>query len=447
MKLVKYFDAFLENTVNLNPSRMDLLDTRSTAITKFLKADEVFGLLLKTTIPQGSFAQRTIIRPQSDTGTFDADILVHLDPVPNWAPSEFVGKLYTALGRSSIYKDMRHRRTRCVYIDYADEFHVDLVPYVERDGGGWITNNKTNQFEFTDPKGFTGWLKDQHRTTDGNLIKVIRLLKFVRDTTWFGNPKSVILTTLVGERIAKTRKLFTPGCYADVPTTLKTVVDDLDDYVQQRSNLPPIIDPGGTGDRFDQRWDQQGYTLFRARCHSMRLKVDEAFDEDSVDASVQAWRAIFGPTFRAPATTKSATRGAIVLSEGRALPVTERFLDRDYGIPFVSTPHKVHMDGWVKRKDGFRHYWLSQERNKVGKWRTIQFRIESCTVPEPYTVFWKVRNTGAEADQAGALRGEISMGGALREESTAYSGAHWVECYIVKDDRCVAWARRAVNIP
>ena len=80
-------------------------------------------------------------------------MLVHLDPVPDWAPSEFVGKLYTALGRSSIYEDMRHRRTRCVYIDYADEFHVDLVPYVERDGGGYITNNKTNQFEFTDPKG------------------------------------------------------------------------------------------------------------------------------------------------------------------------------------------------------------------------------------------------------------------------------------------------------
>jgi hypothetical protein len=79
---------------------------------------------------------------------------------------------------------------------------------------------------------------------------------------------------------------------------------------------------------------------------------------------------------------------------GQSAAGNRAVLGRDYGIPFVSTPHEVQMDGWVKRKEGFRHYWLSQQRNKVGKWRTIQFRIESCTVPEPYTVYWKVRNTG-----------------------------------------------------
>jgi hypothetical protein len=168
MKLIKYFDAFLENTVNLNPARMELLDTRTTAIENFLRQDEVFGPLLKTTIPQGSFAQKTIIRPRPD-GTFDADMLVHLDPVPDWDACEYIGKLYTALGRSPIYAEMRHRRTRCVYIDYADEFHVDLVPYVESNGSGYITNRKTDDFELTDPKGFTGWLKDQHRITGGHL--------------------------------------------------------------------------------------------------------------------------------------------------------------------------------------------------------------------------------------------------------------------------------------
>ena len=49
---------------------------------------------------------------------------IDLDPMPDWDACEYVGKLYTALGRSSVYKDMRHRRTRCVYIDYADEFAV-----------------------------------------------------------------------------------------------------------------------------------------------------------------------------------------------------------------------------------------------------------------------------------------------------------------------------------
>jgi hypothetical protein len=77
---------------------------------------------------------KTIIRPRTD-GTFDADLLLHLDPKRGWDACEFVGKRYTALGRSLVYKEMRRRRTRCVYIDYADEFHVDLVPYSRTPSG------------------------------------------------------------------------------------------------------------------------------------------------------------------------------------------------------------------------------------------------------------------------------------------------------------------------
>jgi hypothetical protein len=446
MKLIKYFDAFLENAVNLNPSRMDLLDTRTAAITDFLKHDEVFGPLLKSTVQQGSYAQKTIIRPRADR-TFDADLLLHLDPMPDWAACDYVGKLYTALGRSAVYKDMRHRRTRCVYIDYADEFHVDLVPYVEFGGRGYVTNNKTDQFEHTDPKGFTGWLKDQHRIADGHLIKAIRLLKYVRDITWGFSVKSAILTTLVGERVGEIAKLLDTGCYADVPTTLKTVVDALDDYLQQRSLLPAIVDPGGTGDRFDERWDQAGYAAFRTKIHALRAKIDEAFDAEGIDAGLTAWQAVFGDAFKAPAPAASIDgRGALVVVEGKARPVTERFLDRDFGIPFSLDGHGVRMVGRVAPKNGFRHYPLPDHGNRVEKGRALIFEIKDCTVPGPYEVFWKVRNTGQEAQQAGCLRGEIKRGGQTLRETTAYTGPHWVECYVVRGGRCLAVARQAVDI-
>lgn len=447
MKLVRYFDSFLENTVNLNPSRMDLLNTRTSAITNFLKKDEVFGPLLEATIPQGSYAQKTIIRPRAD-GTFDADVLLHLDPKPGWEACEYVGKLYTALGRSGVYKEMRHRRTRCVYIDYADEFHVDLVPYVETSGNGYITNNKTNEFELTNPKGFTGWLKDQSRVTDGNLIKVIRLVKYLRDTTYGFNIKSVILTTLLGERVSQLAMTLDAGCYNDVPATLKKVVDDLDTYLQQNPYLPPIVDPGGTGDRFDRRWDQDGYASFRTKIHTLRDKVDTAFDAEGTEASLTAWQAVFGDGFKAPSATATsgASRGALVVVGGRSLPVTERFLDRDLDIPFVQNGYSVQMAGRVVRKDGFRHGRLPESGNRVGKGRDLVFEINACNVPEPYDVFWKVRNTGPEAQQAGSLRGEIRKGGRTHAESTLYSGPHWVECYIVKNGRCLARALQHVTI-
>jgi hypothetical protein len=445
VKLISYFDHFLVEKVNLNPTRMDLLDTRTTAITNFLTRDEIFGPLLKTTIPQGSFAQKTIIRPCAD-GTFDADVLVHLDPVPDWEWCEYVGKLYTALGRSPVYKEMRHRRTRCVYVDYADEFHVDLVPYVEIDGCGYITNRKTDSSELTDPKGFTGWLKDQHRVAGGNLIKVIRLFKHVRDITWGFSVKSVILTTLVGERVSVVAEMLDTGCYADVPSTLRKVVADLDDYLQANPLLPAIVDPSGTQDRLDERWDQAGYTTFRAKVRALRAKVDEAFYAVDRETSLAAWQAIFGAGFVAPPATASSSRSGLIVVRGKSLVSTERFLDKDFGIPFAQSGHSVTISGRVKAKDGFRSYRLADRNCRVEKRRSLLFEVESCSVPGPYDVYWKVRNTGREAETAGGLRGEIRKRGCVITEPTAYAGPHWVECYVVRDNRCLARATHPVNI-
>jgi hypothetical protein len=444
VKLVKHFDSFLDETVNLNPSRLDLLETRTTAIWNFLKKDPVIGPLLKARIKQGSWAQKTIIKPRPGGG-YDGDLLLHLDPVPDWDACEYVGKLYTALGKTSIYEGKRHRRTRCVYIDYADDCHVDLVPYVERNGSGYITNRKTDEFELTDPQGFTGWLKDQNRITNGHLLKAIRLLKHARDITYGFNVKSLIVTTLAGERFSATTPILEAGCFSDVPTTLKTVVDKLDDYLQANISMPAIVDPGGTNDRFDDRWDQDGYAAFRTRFHTLREKVDDAYDAATVAESETKWQLVFGTDFKAPPSIKKSSRGELIKVGSTVQPVTERFLDRDLGIPFVGG-HQVSMSGRVKLKKGFRAYRLSERSNQVEKQRDLVFEIHGCTAPGPYTVYWKVRNTGPEAERAGALRGDIRHGASFHNESTLYTGRHWVECYIVQNDCCVARARQPVIV-
>ncbi|MGY0603395.1 MAG: nucleotide-binding domain-containing protein, partial [Paraglaciecola chathamensis] len=65
-------------------------------------------------------------------------------------------------------------------------------------------------------------------------------------------------------------------------------------------------------------------------------------------------------------------------------------------------------------------------------------------VPQPFSVFWQVVNTGQEARDAGQLRGEISehsgnnSSDIFRTESTSFTGDHWVEGFVIKDGRCVA---------
>lgn len=100
--------------------------------------------------------------------------------------------------------------------------------------------------------------------------------------------KSVVFTILIGERASATAEVLDPGCYADVPSTLRKIVADLDAWLQARPSPPAIVDPGGTEDRFDRRWDQAGYSVFRDKIHRLHAKVDEAFYECDRDKSVTA---------------------------------------------------------------------------------------------------------------------------------------------------------------
>jgi len=92
------------------------------------------------------------------------------------------------------------------------------------------------------------------------------------------------------------------------------------------------------------------------------------------------------------------------------------------------------------RRDGFRTYDLSQWGNKVAKNRSITFTIKSSNVPEPYDVWWKVRNTGPEAIAQNMIRGQIVKddGGRSRREPTSFRSNHYVEVYIVKNGVVVA---------
>lgn len=64
----------------------------------------------------------------------------------------------------------------------------------------------------------------------------------------------------------------------------------------------------------------------------------------------------------------------------------------------------------------------------------------------PYEVYWKVKNHGSEALDAGQPRGDVVLGSTSRYESTSFVGSHYVEVYVVQDSVCVAMDRQPVII-
>ena len=443
MKLIAYFQHFMDATVNLNDDRLATLNERVDAISSVLRDHDVFGEFFLEVFPQGSFAQRTIIKPVGNR-EYDADVLLALKEHPEWTPAQYTAELKKAFESSSRYKGMAHKRTRCVYIDYADEFHVDVVPFVE--SRSQITNNKigyenTGGWEDTDPQGFTAWMEGKSRIVGGGRLQaVLRLLKYLRDSKTTFSIKSVLLTILVGERVDEWKTTFDTKYYSDLPTALVHILEDLDTWLQARPSLPAIYDPAGTGQNYSERWNQDGYANFRKQISYYAGKVREAYDTTDKAASLAAWQAVFGTGFTAPPATE--TKTALTSS---APAVREQFIDRTQGIR-VELSGGVRLVGRVRAAGVQRAYDLPTRGDRVGKNRYIDFRLEDCTVPAPYDIYWKVKNSGQEALDEGQPRGEIERGGPTRYEHTAYVGSHYVEVYIVKDGVCVARDRQPVII-
>ena len=445
MTIVAAFEAFLADVVNLNQTRLDLLDARVTAIVNELKKDAVIGPMYQAHIPQGSWAHQTIIRPVGEYDEFDADFLLLLDEDAAWSlyPKTYLKELRAAFKRSATYKDMLRKKNRCVRIGYANDCHIDVVVHIVlADGRQVIVNYAENSFEDTNPQGFTEWIKEKDDLAGGNLRRVIRLMKYLRDFKNTFSCPSIILTTLLGQRV---QAFDTAVRYADLPTTLVSLLEDLDAWLSLYPTMPYVEDPSCPGLSFNHRWDEDQYMNFKSRVTLYAGWARAALDEQDETRSIDLWQKLFG-TDITPQTVESLTK-ALVPSGGRgpeAKAPHEEFIE-DKGFPYVGG-YMARIDVTVDKKPGFRDGPLRSMR-KVGMQRTLRFRLVT-DAPEPYDVYWKVRNRGEEATRLDQLRGELTAdnGSRTKTEVTRYGGRHYVEAYVISNGRIVASDHHEVTI-
>lgn len=443
MTLKNDFATFLEEKVNLNQTRLDRLNKSVSALDEYLQSDEGLKPAFQDMVPQGSLAHRTIIRPQGD-GEYDADVLVHMTPVDGWEAKDYITAIHLALGRSERYKAKRRWRSRCITLDYAGDFHIDVVPLVDRWDGKNICNRVTNMFERSAPDDFTIWLEGKGRETNDNLVKAIRLFKYLRDHKGTYTVRSVVLTALLGEQVQPVWDESKP--YKDIPATLNTLASRLSEHLSNHPTTPPFVRDPGTGLDLASRWTPENYRGFRRAFISQAASINDAYETTDLEDAREKWRALFGDSFAQ--NTGQALERAVTAALSKAAP-NEQFIDKTYGIPIHLDPaYKVKVVGYVEPKKGFRNLSLPMRGNQVEKFRTLRFKIEDCNVPHPHEVYWKIRNYGDEAAHVEELRGDMHRddGGRSRKETTKYKGHHYVEAYVVRNGICVARSRQEVIV-
>ena len=100
-------------------------------------------------------------------------------------------------------------------------------------------------------------------------------------------------------------------------------------------------------------------------------------------------------------------------------------------------------------QNGWRQFKLRDYLSKsipLSKNRQLDFFVSETDCLKPFEVYWKVRNVGSEAIRRNMIRGNIIReNGFHHKENTDFSGLHYVECFLIKNNVCVA--RDKINVP
>ena len=140
-------------------------------------------------------------------------------------------------------------------------------------------------------QGYRDWFNAKNRLTEGNLKRVTRLMKYMRDHKRNFTAPSVLLTTLIGNTVDSL------GVFGTVPDTLLSVMGGIDSFLYPNRQMPRIVNPILPEEDFTRKWDQRKYANFRTLFHTYTLKVADAFGEQDHNKSVRKWREVFGDEF------------------------------------------------------------------------------------------------------------------------------------------------------
>lgn len=227
---------------------------------------------------QGSFAYGTAVKPLG-RDDFDLDATCVLN-IPAWVNQAELKRLVgERLKQNVTYRGILEEKTRCWRLNYAREFHLDIIPAKPKFPGTvstalLITDKEYKAWKDSDPKEFIRWFnvrkayslpllanrgkqanveptpshEDNKRKTP--LQIAIQILKRHRDVSFKGRddaPISVIITTLAAHAYQQE---------ASVLATARGLLERMPKWIDCSRGYPYVANPTNTNENFADRWQK-----------------------------------------------------------------------------------------------------------------------------------------------------------------------------------------------
>ena len=152
--------------LQLSPSLYKQANERYESITKILQDDDAFNNTELNLYPHGSFKLKTTVKPIKDED-YDLDFVAEITSTTNMSPRDLYDHIFRILKNDGIHTNMIEKKSRCIRINYANAFHMDIMPgkRINEASSEIIVPDKdlSNWYHHSDPKGFAKWFEDQAR--------------------------------------------------------------------------------------------------------------------------------------------------------------------------------------------------------------------------------------------------------------------------------------------
>lgn len=294
MKLNHHFNKFHSN-ISLDKGRIARISSAISNLETYLNSDEEIADHLLDFFVQGSIATNTAIKPLKENLEFDVDIVILFNvnelPEDYRTPEGILDWIAERLRKNSPHYDGKVRKkNRCVRINYAGDFHLDIVP-ANCNGNTempiWVPDRKNDTWHLSHPKGFIKWVFEKDIVSNKKFHRIMKMLKYWRDEK-FGiesRPPSILFTTLIGT-------YFTSSHSSDADA-LVSVMKDLSSYLESINFVPAVFNPSLLSENLAENWEQEDFDLFKNRFIKATEIAEEAIDEEDKNKSIEYWQRIF----------------------------------------------------------------------------------------------------------------------------------------------------------
>lgn len=429
MSLQSDFTTFLSD---IEPSKttVDQISSAHSSLRDYLNSHEEYGKHCVSTYLSGSYAKHTSIRPAKDDDNRDVDVVVETDYSTDSDSADIIIELRDALLDSSKYASA-HLQTHSVGISLS-KLDIDVVPLAISEESRFIGCVDDGQWTETNPKGHIEWSSGVNADNNGKYKPVVKIMKWWRRENcpegerW---PKGITLEKIIADYFPADVSL-----YEDIIIQLMEGIAEAYDALLVGGIKPGVVDPALPSNDL-----AAGYRIedFQAFVDAIHASLNLLSEEGSTN---ETWRKVLGERFPAGSQNQLAISSYSYLPIECALAVTHRetppWQMSCRGPRVIVIADVTYPDGRKER--------IGTNGRVIPKKCTIDYRVLRSPSLTSAMVKWQIVNTGDEAQQADQLRGGFDNSNLVnggRRELTAYTGRHYVQCFLVRNNKCIAFSK------